>query len=594
MRFTRFIVTIVGTLLFTSCGAGGVFNLNPQPSGDIVLTNPVSGAALQTTLANPFIVPAGAFSVGITENNFSGPYNVSVSAWTAAFNVSCYVPHLIDGTDKTNVVKFSADNAAPVTAPTQPSRCNSWITSTGATQTDEETAQFNDGKGHSTTLYYKMTGAIAAPSGPTTATTPASLVLSWTGPKPSATACGAYVLNVTALNAAGTAIQTSAANPITLSTTGGGYMGFSSASSATAATFACPGTTGSPGGTPTLQLTASPGQVLVYFNGLSAAATTTITASSVGLPSVTLPISSAQATTSATQVSLSWSGPSPTGDECGAYVLNVAAANSAGTVVPTTPTNPITLTTTGGGYMGFSTSTSAAGFTCPQSTGTPPVGSPGGTASLQLTSSPAQVLVYFNGFNAAATTTISGSSVGLATSTPLSIANKQSYAVSSIHLSWSGVAPGGIPAPSDCGAFVLNVTALNSSGTPITSSQYGNPITLSENNSNAVGFSTVFAGISPAPSAGQFYCGTVGVESGGVIIVAPVAPSLGYPTLAVPDTATPSVVYYDGAFSSAPTTITATAAGVSGAQGGFICLDGTVTKCTPPTEDANSRFRKIH
>ncbi len=550
MRFVRFIVTTLAAFIFASCGSGGVFNLNPQPDGNIVLTNATTGATLQTTLANPFIVTGGAFSIGITEDHFSGPYTVAVTAWTAPFNISCFVSHYIDQTDKTNVVKFAADNAAPVTAPTQPSPCNPFAGLNGTTQTDEETAQINDGKGHTVSFYYKVAGV--APSGGSTVAT--GLAVSWSGPNPSGSACGAYVLNVGAVNASGTAVSTTSANPITLSTTGGGYMGFSAASAASAASFACPLSTGtgSPGGTPTLQLTATPAQALVYFNGFSSAPSTTITASSVGLPPVTLTVanSAPSPSSSATNLALSWSGPSPAGAACGAYILNVEALNASGAAVPTTTLNPITLSTTGGAYMGFSAASSAsAGFTCPQTTG-----SPGGTATLNLTSSPAQVLVYFNGLSAngsgaAASTTITASSVGLSPAVD-TISNAQSTTIASIKLVWNGASP----TSANCGAFSLNVEAFDVNGAQIVSSSYTNPVTLSTNSASWSGFSTVFTGISPAPAPSGLVCSSATTPT----------PSVGTASLSVPNTATPTVVYYDGPYdvSGAPTTITASAQGV--------------------------------
>jgi len=548
-------MALICAVSMAGCGSGGLLNLNPQPNGNIVITNATTGATLQTTLAKPFLVPGGAFSIGITEDHFSGPYTISISTWTAPFSMSCFVPHYIDQTDKTNVVSFTADNASPVTAPTQPSPCNPFVGTNGATQTDEETAQITDGKGHTATFYYQIAGA--TPGSVSTPTAAAKLAVSWSGPSPTAAACGAYVLNVSAVSAKGTAVPTSAANAITLSTTGGGYMGFSTATSG-AAGFTCTGSppVGSPGGTASLQLTSSPTQVLVYFNGFNAAASTTITASSVGLPPVILAITTTTSTTPATNLAVSWSGPSPTGSECGAYVLNVGAVNASGTTVPTTAANPITLSTTGGGYMGFADATAGAGFTC---TGTPPVGSPGGTATFSLSASPAQVLVYFNGFNAAASTTITANSVGVPPVT-LAIANAATTMVASIKLAWNGQ----VPTPANCGAFILNVQAFDASGKQIVSSLYGNPITVSTNSAIWSGFSTVVAGISPAPAPAALTCGD--------LTTTPVTlPTVGTPTLAVPDTATPTVVYYAGPFSGgARTTITATAPGVPALGDGTI------------------------
>jgi hypothetical protein len=422
MRFTRAVFALVCAVIMTGCGSGGLLNLNPQPDGNIVVTDATSGAVLQTTSASPFLVSGGGFSIGLTESHFSGPFNVSVSKWTAPFNISCFVPHYVDQTDKTNVVKFSADNASPVTAPTQPSPCNPFYGTNGTLQTDAETATINDGRGHSIKFYYQIASASSNPTTPS-------------------------------------------------------------------------------------------------------------------------------------RISLSWSGPSPAGQACGAYILNVGAVDSTGKAIVTTSANPITLSTTGGNYMGFSTATSTGSVTCPQNAG----GSPGGTPTLQLLATPAQVLVYFNGYNASAVTTITATSVGTSPAT-LVIGNSTSNTVASIKLAWNGQAP----SVGNCGAFILNVEAFDPSGTQIISSTYSNPITVSTNNAYWSGFSTVVAGISPAPPPTNLVC----------IPPPPTPPAVGSATLAVPNTATPTVVYYDGISGygalAGNTTITATAVGVPSTSDGSI------------------------
>jgi hypothetical protein len=147
MHFIRPVAAAFCAVIMTGCGSGGLLNLNPQPDGNVVITNAQTGATLQTTLASPFTVTGGGFSVGVTENHFSGPYTVSVISWTAGFSYPCFVPHYVDQSDKTNVVKFTADNAAPVATPTQPSPC---------VLGDEETATFTDGHGHTATFFYRL------------------------------------------------------------------------------------------------------------------------------------------------------------------------------------------------------------------------------------------------------------------------------------------------------------------------------------------------------------------------------------------------------------------------------------------------------
>jgi hypothetical protein len=158
MRFTRAVAAFICAITMTGCGSGGLLNLNPQPNGNIVITNATSGAALQTTLAQPFVVTGGGFSIGIAEAHFSGPYQVSVTSWTAPFSIPCFVPHYVNQTDKTNVVRFSADNAAPVATPTQANPCAAFVGANGLSTTDEETATFTDGHGHTAQLFYQIAG----------------------------------------------------------------------------------------------------------------------------------------------------------------------------------------------------------------------------------------------------------------------------------------------------------------------------------------------------------------------------------------------------------------------------------------------------
>lgn len=155
MRLTLAALTIASTAFLAACGANGVLGLNPKPNGSIVLTDATSGAAITTTSANPLLVTSGGFSIGISEDYFSGPYTVNVLSWTAPFNIPCFAPHYVNQSDKTNVVKFTADNASPITNLSQPSPCNPFYVG-GVLQYDEETAQIADNDGHVINFYYKL------------------------------------------------------------------------------------------------------------------------------------------------------------------------------------------------------------------------------------------------------------------------------------------------------------------------------------------------------------------------------------------------------------------------------------------------------
>ncbi len=134
-------------------GSGGNFlGGNDYPSGNIVLSNPQTGAAFTTSEANPLPVNGNSFSIGITEQHFGGPYTVTSYSYDTGFNEPCYEPHLIDGVDATNIVQFRPDNAAPIPAAGQPYQVNPC----NPDQNDEEVWLINDGKGHNLYFYYLL------------------------------------------------------------------------------------------------------------------------------------------------------------------------------------------------------------------------------------------------------------------------------------------------------------------------------------------------------------------------------------------------------------------------------------------------------
>ncbi len=155
MRLWLLGMLVLPLLALTACGAGGLLNLSPKPDGNIVVTNSVSGSTLITSAAVPAVVTGGGFSIGITEAHFSGPYTVTVTNWTAPFNIPCFVPHFIATGTQTNIVRFSADNAAPSANPTQPSPCNTFRTTSGIAY-DEESVLIGDNDGHVVNFYYSL------------------------------------------------------------------------------------------------------------------------------------------------------------------------------------------------------------------------------------------------------------------------------------------------------------------------------------------------------------------------------------------------------------------------------------------------------
>ncbi len=138
-----------------SCALAGcsssTFGLTPQPNGDIVVTNYLTGQVLDTSQTSPFDVDSGSFAIGIYEKYFGGPYTVTVTQWTANFSYPCFVPKTTSTQQQTNVVTFTSQNGAPVGNPTQPNPC---------TDGDQETAIIADSKGHQVNFIYQLTAAV--------------------------------------------------------------------------------------------------------------------------------------------------------------------------------------------------------------------------------------------------------------------------------------------------------------------------------------------------------------------------------------------------------------------------------------------------
>jgi hypothetical protein len=290
MRFTRAGLAFLGALALGSCGANGPFGLNPQPSGGYVVTSQQTGKVLNTSLANPFIVSGGSFAIQVTEPHLSGPPNARITAWTAPFNIPCFVPHLLPGTD---VFQFTADNAAPISNPTQINPCSPFAV-TGGFSTSEETVTFTDNHGNTGNFYYQIAGSTTTSGGGgggtgSASNTVASIALSWDGTVPTTGGtCGAYLLTVTAFDSAGAQIigQTYT-NPITLSTSDYFASGFSTA---TAGVIPAPPPAAedclhdgvNPGGSPSLVVPDTNTPSVVYFKPINASGSTIITATAIG------------------------------------------------------------------------------------------------------------------------------------------------------------------------------------------------------------------------------------------------------------------------------------------------------------------------
>jgi hypothetical protein len=153
LHLTLLSMALASTVGCSGGSTGGNFlGGNDYPSGNIVLSDPQTGAAFTTSATHPYPVNGNAFSVGITETHFGGPYSVTPYSYDSGFNEPCYEPHLIDGVDATNIVQFRPDNAAPIPAPGQPTQVNPC----NPDQNDQEVWLINDGKGHELFFYYQL------------------------------------------------------------------------------------------------------------------------------------------------------------------------------------------------------------------------------------------------------------------------------------------------------------------------------------------------------------------------------------------------------------------------------------------------------
>jgi hypothetical protein len=151
MRSLRTILTAGALTTALSGCTSSSFGLTPQPNGDIVVTNGVTGAVLTTSQSKPFLIDSGSFSIGVYEKYFGGPYTVTITQWTANFSVPCFAAKTLSTTQQTNIVGFTSVNGAPITDPTQPSPC---------TDGETETATIADSKGHSVLFVYELTATV--------------------------------------------------------------------------------------------------------------------------------------------------------------------------------------------------------------------------------------------------------------------------------------------------------------------------------------------------------------------------------------------------------------------------------------------------
>jgi hypothetical protein len=68
--------------LAAGCSGSGGGGILDSPSGDIVLTDGVTGKVLTTSEKSPYLVPDLKFTIDATESHFDGPYDVKIVSET--------------------------------------------------------------------------------------------------------------------------------------------------------------------------------------------------------------------------------------------------------------------------------------------------------------------------------------------------------------------------------------------------------------------------------------------------------------------------------------------------------------------------------
>jgi hypothetical protein len=148
------VALLIGPL---GCSGGhGFLGGNYRPTGRIVVLDSATGVGISSSLASPFVDSASAFSIGIEETNYDGPYTITITAWNTGTNEPCF-GFTTPGTTQTtttnpakhiNTVTFTEIN----TAATGTGVVNPCVTN----GSDEETALISDGKGNSVNFFYVL------------------------------------------------------------------------------------------------------------------------------------------------------------------------------------------------------------------------------------------------------------------------------------------------------------------------------------------------------------------------------------------------------------------------------------------------------
>jgi hypothetical protein len=165
----RSLLILLAGLAVAGCSGGG---LNPLPSGDITISDPITGAAIVTSFASPYPVSNLTFSIAVKESHFGGPYTVNVTNQTNqptasnggnvypfSFNVPCFTStQTVQSNSQTNVIIFSGTNAngMPGNFPVQPITPEQQTTGGNPCHSgEEETVAISDGHAHTAYFYYE-------------------------------------------------------------------------------------------------------------------------------------------------------------------------------------------------------------------------------------------------------------------------------------------------------------------------------------------------------------------------------------------------------------------------------------------------------
>lgn len=158
----------------SSSGGGGILS---RPGGDIVITDGVTGAVLNTSQTNPYLVPGLNFTIDATEQHFAGPYTVNIisqkNVATASnggttygfdFSKPCFtitqsttftsasVPIIFNGENANGQPGAYPDNGVPTPGPSGAPSTNS---GNPCHSGEFEVAQISDSDGHTVNFYYE-------------------------------------------------------------------------------------------------------------------------------------------------------------------------------------------------------------------------------------------------------------------------------------------------------------------------------------------------------------------------------------------------------------------------------------------------------